>query len=88
MCSFVNYLSENFECELMYSYEYLYFDKEKLKSAANWEFAAPAFSRQQVCIYPIKLLKLFSRMFGCWNIIVISHRTTNVYSTPARRKIA
>ena len=56
ICSFVNYHSKNFTCELMYSYEYLYYDKEKLKPAVNWEFAAPDFKRQQVCIFSIKLL--------------------------------
>ena len=62
MCSFVNYHSKTFDCELMYSYEYLYYDEGKLISATNWEFAAPAFSRQQVCIYPVKHSKLFSRI--------------------------
>ena len=43
----------------MYSYEYLYYDKEKLKPAVNWEFAAPAFKRQQVCMFSIKFNSLF-----------------------------
>ena len=50
-CGFVNYHSETFICELMYSYEYFYYDKLKLKSAMNWVFSASAFSRQQMRIF-------------------------------------
>ena len=57
LCSFVNYHSETFTCELMHSYEYFYYDKVKLKSAVSWVFSAPAFSRQQVCMFLILYLK-------------------------------
>ena len=41
----------------MYSYEYLYYDEVKVKSAVNWVFSAPTFSRQQVCIFFVVYLK-------------------------------
>ena len=49
-CSFINYHSKSLRCELMHSFEYLYYDETKLQSAVNWEFAAPAYRRQQVRI--------------------------------------
>ena len=74
MCSFVNYQSENFTCELMYSYEYLYYDKEKLKPAVNWEFAAPAFKRQQVYMFSIKFIIVCSRALKYYSIILRNHQ--------------
>ena len=41
----------------MYSYEYLYYDEVKLKSAVNWVFSAPTFSLQQVRIFFVVYLK-------------------------------
>ena len=62
MCSFVNYHSETFTCELMYSYEYFYYDERKLKPTVNWVFSAPAFSRQQVCIFLMVYLSKCSKI--------------------------
>lgn len=61
-CSFVNYHTGTFICELMYSYEYFYYDEVKLKSAVNWVFSAPAFSRQQVGIFLIVYWEIYSKI--------------------------
>lgn len=53
-CSFISYHTKNLRCELMHSSEYLYYDETKLQLAVNWEFAAPAYRRQQVRIIFIR----------------------------------
>ena len=62
-CSFINYHRETFTCELMYSYEYFYYDENKLKSAVNWVFSAPVYKRQQVCIFFLVCLTNYSKTF-------------------------